>query len=171
MDCPNGEPGSSPAGASAVARSPRQAQRPPNKRTRVTSGRTGGNSMRSWICRGVCDASGNAAAHVGQADDFRSISLPGFGCKARPAPGRLSRGSRILSSGWLCFCPWDGGFDELSGVFGGRVSSSRRASSAAIFSWAAASCANSARISASLLFVAQAGEIGRGHPEAGIDSP
>ena len=33
--------------AGAVARSPQQTQRPPNSRTRVTSGLTGGNSIRS----------------------------------------------------------------------------------------------------------------------------
>ena len=47
MDLPNGEPGSRPFGALATARSPQQAQRPPNRRTRVTSGLTGGSSMRS----------------------------------------------------------------------------------------------------------------------------
>ena len=148
-DRPNGDPGSSPAGASAVARSPQHAQRPPNRRTRVTSGRIGGNSMRSWTCCGVCDASGNAASHFGQLASRRSMVRSGFGCSPRPAPGRLLRGERGLSSGWSCFCPWDGGLEELSGVFGGRVSSSRRASSAAIFSRAAASSANSARSSAS----------------------
>ena len=52
---PNGEPGqmrsvqpgSRPSGAVATARKPQHAQRPPNKRTRVTSGQTGGSSMRS----------------------------------------------------------------------------------------------------------------------------
>jgi hypothetical protein len=47
MERPNGEPCSNPVGASAVTRSPQQAQRPPNKRTWVTSGLMGGSSMRS----------------------------------------------------------------------------------------------------------------------------
>jgi hypothetical protein len=47
MELPKGEPGFNPAGASAVTRSPQQAQRPPNRRTWVTSGLIGGSSMRS----------------------------------------------------------------------------------------------------------------------------
>ena len=50
---PNGEPCSNPAGAWAVARSLQQAQRPPNRRTWVTSGLTGGSSIRSYTCCGV----------------------------------------------------------------------------------------------------------------------
>src|ERR1035441_5352544 len=41
MDWPNCEPGSSPTGAAALTRSPQQAQRPPNRRTCVTSGLMG----------------------------------------------------------------------------------------------------------------------------------
>ena len=149
MDAPNGEPGSSPAGAWAVIRSPQQAQRPPNSRAWVTSGLTGGNPMRSQTRCAVWEASGNAASHPGQAASRASTTRSGFGWSTRPAPGRLARGGRVLPSGWFRFCAWDGGLEELSGVFGGRVSSPGRASSAAVFPWAAASCANSARISAS----------------------
>ena len=39
--------GFQPGRGAAVTRSPQQAQRPPNSRTRVTSGLIGGNSMRS----------------------------------------------------------------------------------------------------------------------------
>ena len=55
-----------------------------------------------------------------------------------PTPGRLLRGGRSAAgAGRFCFCPCEGGLDELPGVFGGRVSSSSRASRAAM----RASCA------------------------------
>ena len=87
-----------------------------------------------------------------------------IGCSVRPTPGRLLRGGRsVAGAGRSCFWPCDGGFDELPGIFGGRLSSLSRASSAAIrascaaiwASWAAirlsasASRAVSAAISAS----------------------
>ena len=99
-------------------------------------------------------------------DDGREVPLPG-GAVTGPAERRtlLQSGRRLGShpfaaastaaaeqtdlghvgaDGWQldvagrsCFCPCEGGFDELPGVFGGRVNSSSLASSAAI----RASCA------------------------------
>ncbi len=156
MDLPNGEPGSNPAGASAVTRSPQQAQRPPNRRTSVTSGLAWGSSMRSYTCCGVWVASGKAAWQRGQAGSLASTTRSGSGCNRRPTPGRPWRGGRSAGAARFSFWPCEGGLDELSGVFGGRLNSSSRASSAAmrascaaIVCCADASCANSARISAS----------------------
>ncbi len=91
--------------------------------------------------------------------------------------GRLLRGGRSVG-GRSCFWPCEGGLDELSGVFAGRLNASSRASSAAmrascvaIRSCAAASSAARARISASLLGVRQLAEVGRqDHPAFRIDS-
>jgi hypothetical protein len=87
------------------------------------------------------------------------------------------RGGRSVPGAWRsCFCPCEGGFDELPGVFGGRVSSSSRASSAAmrascaaIRSSAATSRVVSAAISASFsawLSWAGAGNKGTGWVES-----
>jgi hypothetical protein len=52
----------------------------------------------------------------------------GFGCSVRPTPGRLLRRGRSVAGLWRSyFCPCEGGFEELPGVFGGRVSSFSRA--------------------------------------------
>ena len=87
---------------------------------------------------GDCAAPGNTAAHFGQVASRWSIVRSGFGCSVRPTPGRLLRGGRsVPGAGRSGFCPCDGGFEELPGVFGGWVCWLSRASRAAM----RASCA------------------------------
>ena len=116
--------------------------------TRRSGRRTGGSGSRragSVATRyahrpaaGSATPSGNTASHFGQVVSSLSIVRSGFGCSVRPTPGRLLRGGRsVAGAGRSCFWPCEGGFDELPGVFGGRVSSLSRASSAAM----RASCA------------------------------
>ena len=49
----------------------------------------------------------------------------GFGSSARPTPGRLLRGG-LSPAGRSDFWPFDGGSEELSGVFGGRSNAASR---------------------------------------------
>ena len=100
---------------------------------------------------------GRPPAHFGQVARSCSIVRSGFGCSVRPTPGRLLRGGRsVAGAGRSGFCPCDGGFEELPGVFGGWVSWLSRASRAAMrascaaIRWSAnANLAVSAAISAS----------------------
>src|ERR1700726_1756190 len=76
----------------------------------------------------------------------------GVGSSARATPGRPGRGGVWPPAGPSGFWPRDGGSEELAGVFAGRSSFLRRASSSAIRASAASSCptrGNSDRISAS----------------------
>src|SRR5438309_6726339 len=68
----------------------------------------------------------------------------GLGSRARPTPGRLLRGglSPVGRSGFWLF---DGGREELSGVFAGRSNTASRFSSSAMRVRAASSCPTNGR--------------------------
>jgi hypothetical protein len=88
-----------------------------------------------------------------------------------------------VAVGGSCFCPCEGGFDELSGAFAGRVNSSSRASRAAMRAFCAAmwapcaasrsSAATSGSVNAaiSVFGMAQLGSDGKpGYPTGRIES-
>jgi hypothetical protein len=91
-----------------------------------------------------------------------------------PSQGQALRGGRRPSVGVLsCFCPCDGGLEELSGVFGGPVRAASRASSAAMRISCTAMTANAASSRAvnAAIGVAQTSEVdGCGHPAFRIDA-
>jgi len=82
-------------------------------------------------------------------------------------------------AGLSCFGPFEGGFDELPGVFGGRASSAIRASSATMRTGLGGDALLGGRQPPEerddqrILFrVAQGGEVGGGgHPVVRIDPP
>ena len=95
MDWPKGEPGSSPGGASAVTRSPQQAQRPPNRRTwPITSGRNRRQlDALVDLLRGLRRVVETVAlAFPGQVVSRASITWSGFGCSVRPTAGAALAG-------------------------------------------------------------------------------
>jgi hypothetical protein len=124
---PNGDPCSSPIGAWAVARASALAQRPPNRCSWVTSGLTGGSSIRQYTCCGVWAASGKGAVQFGQTLRQDSTMRSGLGCSGRSKPDRLpafagtslARRAAAIGRGFVLLLP-------LRRRFGGVVRRLRR---------------------------------------------
>ena len=88
---------------------------------------------------GVWAAAGKQAWQDGQASRRASTTRSGVSVRTRATPGRPPRGG-LSPDGRFGLWPRAGGVEELSGVLGGRVSSSMRASKAATRASAASSC-------------------------------
>src|SRR5215210_4195986 len=131
---PNGDPGSSPAGGSALKRLEQQGHTPPCSDTRVTSGAIRGISTRSYSSQTICVTPDTSAPQPLQVAASTARFAVGLGCSGRCAP-RCGLAFALGAEAPDGFCPFDGGTLELSGVFGGRPSltssSATRAASAA----------------------------------------
>src|SRR3954467_4705761 len=131
---PNGDPGSSPAGSSALKRLEQQGHTPPCRDTRVTSGASRGISTRSYSSQTICVTPDTSAPQPLQVAASTARFAVGLGCSGRCAP-RCGLAFALGAEAPDGFCPFDGGTLELSGVFGGRPSltssSATRAASAA----------------------------------------
>ncbi|MDO8358981.1 MAG: hypothetical protein Q7T08_02955 [Devosia sp.] len=118
---PNGDPGSSPAGGSALKRLQQQGHTPPCSDTRVTSGSILGISMRSYCSHTICATPDTSAPQPLQVAARTSRLEVGLGCSGRCAP-RCGLAFAFGTENPDGFCPFDGGTLELSGVLGGRTS-------------------------------------------------
>src|SRR3954465_1306673 len=148
---PNGDPGSNPAGGSALKRLEQQGHTPPCSDTRVTSGAIRGISTRSYSSQTICVTPDTSAPQPLQVAASTARFAVGLGCSGRCAP-RCGLAFALGAEAPDGFCPFDGGTLELSGVFGGRPSltssSATRAASAAFSATSASLPANNASICA-----------------------
>src|SRR3954451_19726633 len=148
---PNGDPGSSPAGGSALKRLEQQGHTPPCSDTRVTSGAIRGISTRSYSSQTICVTPDTSAPQPLQVAASTARFAVGLGCSGRCAP-RCGLAFALGAEAPDGFCPFDGGTLELSGVFGGSPSltssSATRAASAAFSATSASWPATNASIRA-----------------------
>src|SRR5271169_3230672 len=101
---PNGEPGSSPAGASPLKRRAQQGQTPACRLTRVISGAIGGISIRSYTSQGACGLFETSAPQCPQTWARMSCRCVGLGCNGRCAPGCGFFLRRLLTNSVVLFC-------------------------------------------------------------------
>src|SRR3954462_12278173 len=115
---PNGDPGSNPAGGSALKRLEQQGHTPPCSDTRVTSGAIRGISTRSYSSQTICVTPDTSAPQPLQVAASTARFAVGLGCSGRCAP-RCGLAFALGAEAPDGFCPFDGGTLELSGVLGG----------------------------------------------------
>ena len=112
---PNGDPGSNPAGGSALKRLEQQGHTPPCSDTRVTSGAIRGISTRSYSSQTICVTPDTSAPQPLQVAASTACFAVGLGCSGRCAP-RCGLAFALGAEAPDGFCPFDGGTLELSGV-------------------------------------------------------
>src|SRR5437867_945888 len=115
---PNGDPGSSPAGGSALKRLAQHGHTPPCSDTRVTSGSILGISTRSYSSQTVCLTPDTSAPQPWQTAARTARFEVGLGCSGRCAP-RCGLAFAFGNEEPDGFCPFEGGTLELPGVLGG----------------------------------------------------